>query len=135
MFKNPLRAILITVTASIPLSANDTSKDIDKPLALNCPIIKGAELKTLADKGEIDLDGKSFRLVFEQEVGNSYNKRLIESQAELAEFLNKSSSTLTVTRHINSHHNAMMKSHLRRHCPYTLERSSEIVVVAIAPTS
>lgn len=135
MLKSAMWTILIVVTASVSLNASDVSKNANKSFPLDCPIIKGAELKNLADKGEIDLNGKSFHLVFGGEIGNDYHKRLIESQSDLADFLNKSSSTLTITRYINSHHNAMMKSHLRNHCPYTLARGSEIVVVAIAPTS
>jgi hypothetical protein len=97
--------------------------------------MKPAEVKTLADTGKIQLNGKSFRLVFEPETGNNYNKRLIGSQSDLADFLNKSTSTLTVTRHINTHQNAMMKDHSKKHCPYILERGLEIAVVAIAPAS
>lgn len=128
-------AFLTTVIASLSLSANDASKGANKSLVLECPTMKAADLKTLADTGEIQLNGKSFRLVFEQDTGHNYNKRLIESQSDLADFLKKSNATLTVTRHINPHQNAMMKNNLKKHCPYILERESEIGVIAIAPTS
>lgn len=135
MSKNIARTLLITVAVSVPLSANDASKNTNKPLALECPTIKNADLKILADTGEVQLNGKSFRLVFEQEIINNYNKRLIESQADLATFLNKSNSALTVTRHVNSHHNATINSPLKKHCPYVLERGTDIAVIAIAPAS
>lgn len=132
MFKSTVWAISIIVMTSVPLGANDAPKDTNKPPALDCPIVKEAELKNLADKGEIDLNGKSFRLVSGEEISNDYHKRLIGSQSDLAGFLNKSSSTLTITRYINSHQNAMIKNPLKKHCPYILQRGSEIVVIAIA---
>ena len=135
MFKNIAQTLLITLTASAPLMADDAaSKDADKPPVLECPTMKEADLKTLAEAGKIDLNGKSFHLASEQEIINNYNKSLIGSQSDLQTFLNKSTSTLTVTRHINSHRNAMMKNQLKKHCPYTLERESEIAVIAIVPT-
>jgi len=135
MFTSIVRAFLITVVTSMSLSANDASRDANKTSVLECPLMKPADLKTLADAGEIQLKGKSFRLVFEQVTGDNYNKRLIGSQSDLAAFLNKPTPTLTVTRYINTHHNAMMKELSKKHCPYILERGSEIAVVAIAPTS
>ncbi|MGV8949085.1 MAG: hypothetical protein ACOH2E_06980 [Candidatus Paracaedibacter sp.] len=136
MFKNILQTLLITVTASASLMADDAAtKDVSKPTPLECPTMKEANLKTLAETGKIDLNGKSFRLVSEQEIINNYNKSLIGSQSDLQVFLTKSTSTLTVTRYINSHRNAMMKNQLKKHCPYTLERESDIAVIAIVPTS
>jgi hypothetical protein len=136
MFKNILQTLLITVTASASLMADDAAtKDVSKPTPLECPTMKEVNLKTLAETGKIDLNGKSFRLVSEQEIINNYNKSLIGSQSDLQVFLTKSTSTLTVTRYINSHRNAMMKNQLKKHCPYTLERESDIAVIAIVPTS
>lgn len=135
MSKNIVRALLVTVVASVSLSANDASKEANKPLVLECPLMKSTDLKTLADTGEIQLNDKSFHLVFEQETGNNYNKRLLGSKENLDAFLNKSNAILTVTRHINSHQNAMMKDHSKKHCPYILERGPEIAVIALAPTS
>jgi hypothetical protein len=135
MPKNIVRTLLAIVVSSVSLSANDASKDTNKPLTLECPTIKEADLKTLAEAGKIDLNGKSFRLASEQEIISNYNKSLIESKADLQTFLNKSASLLTVTRYINSHRNHMMKNQLKKHCPYTLERESEIAVIAIVPAS
>lgn len=136
MFKNIAQTLLIIAAVSASIKANDAaSKDVSKPNALECPTIKEANLKTLAEVGKIDLNGKSFRLASEQEIINNYNKSLIESQSDLQTFLTKSNSTLTVTRYINSHRNPMMKNQLKKHCPYTLERESEIAVIAILPTS
>lgn len=136
MFKNIAKTLLIIAAVSASTKANDAAyKDISKPTPLECPTIKEANLKTLAETGKIDLNGKSFRLASEQEIINNYNKSLIGSQSDLQTFLSKSTSTLTVTRYINSHRNAMMKNQLKKHCPYTLERKSEIAVIAILPTS
>ena len=136
MFKNIAQTLLITVTASASSMADDAvAKDVSKPTVLECPTMKEANLKTLAETGKIDLNGKSFRLASEQEIINNYNKSLIGSQSDLQTFLNKSTSALTVTRYINSHRNAMMKDQLKKHCPYTLERKSEIAVIALVPIS
>ena len=136
MFKNILQTLFITVAVSVPLIANDAApKELSKPPVLECPNMNEANLKTLAESGKIDLNGKSFRLASEQDIINNYNKSLIGSQSDLQTFLNKSTSTLTVTRYINSHRNAMMKNQLKKHCPYTLERESDIAVVAIVPAS
>ena len=136
MFKNIAKTLLIIAAVSASTKANDAaSKGVSKPNVLECPTIKEANLKTLAEVGKIDLNGKSFRLASEQEIINNYNKSLIESQSDLQTFLNISNSTLTVTRYINSHRNAMMKNQLKKHCPYTLEREADIAVIAILPTS
>jgi hypothetical protein len=133
MTKSLLRTILVTVFVTASLFANDASV-AKKPVISECPEITESDLKTLAGNGEVKINGKSFSLIFEKETGNNYNKRLIESQADLASFL-KSGATQTVTRHINSHQNPFLKDHLKNHCPYDLERESDIAVIAIAPAS